>query len=85
MRKASNIGGKFGQIGVASTLLVYCMKAKSIKFKLLSGFLYIYWIDHLYTLGSYLGILLRMPSKFKLIQRCIQKSWLTFYHILTNQ
>mgnify|MGYP000962552264 CR=1 FL=1 len=64
MRKAANIGGKFGQISMFSSLLLYCMKGKTKKLKLLYGFLYIYWIDHFYTLGSYLGILLRMPSKY---------------------
>lgn len=63
MRKAANIGGKLGQGGVFAGLVLYCMKGKSIKLKLFYGFLYMYWIDHFYTLGSYLGILLRMPSK----------------------
>lgn len=63
MKKAAKIGGKFGQFGVFSGLVLYCMKGRSIKLKLFSGFLYMYWIDHFYTLGSYLGILLRMPSK----------------------
>ncbi len=64
MRKAAKIGGKIGQGGVFAGLLVYCMKGRTIKLKLLYGFLYMYWIEHIYTLGSYTGILLRMPSKF---------------------
>ena len=62
MRKAANIGGKIGQFGTFGALTVYCFKGKSIKLKLLSGFLFMYWIDHFYTLGSYTGILLTMPS-----------------------
>lgn len=74
MRKAANIGGKLGQGGVFSGLLLYCMKGKTIKLKLLYGFLYVYWIDHFYTLGSYLGVLLKMPSKYLIYFRCVQKS-----------
>lgn len=64
MRHAAKQGGKMGQISMFGFLLVYCLKGKSIKLKLLSGFLYIYWIDHFYTLGSYTGLLLKMPSIF---------------------
>lgn len=71
MRKAANIGGKLGQGGVFSGLLLYCMKGHSIKVKLLSGFLYVYWIDHFYTLGSYLGVLLKMPSNYSIYFRCV--------------
>ena len=84
MRKAANIGGKFGQGGIFAGLLLYCLKGKTIKLKLLYGFLYMYWIDHFYTLGSYLGVLLRMPSKYLFNQRRIQKSWRTFCLILTS-
>jgi hypothetical protein len=62
MRKAVKTGGKIGQFGTFAALVIYCFKSKSIPGKLLSGFLYVYWIDHFYTLGSYTGILLRMPS-----------------------
>lgn len=84
MRKAANIGGKFGQGSVFASLLLYCMKGKTIKLKLLYGFLYVYWIDHFYTLGSYLGVLLRMPSKYLFYTRCIQESRLAFCLILTH-
>lgn len=66
MRKAARIGGKSGQTATFVGLLIYCMKGRSIKLKLFSGFIYMYWIEHFYTLGSYLGILLRMPSRFYL-------------------
>lgn len=75
MRGATKLGGKIGQVGTFSALLVYCLKGKSVKLKLFSGFLYMYWIDHFYTLGSYLGILLRMPSKLWFNFRCLQKDW----------
>jgi len=64
MRKSAKFGGKFGQICTFTTLGVYCLKGRSIKLRLLYGFLFIYWIDHFYTLGSYLGVLLTMPSNF---------------------
>jgi hypothetical protein len=62
MKKAASLGGKVGQIGIFGLLFLYCMKGRSIKLKLFSGFLYMYWIEHIYTLGAYMGILLRMPS-----------------------
>lgn len=62
MKKAANVGGKAGQIGMFTGLFVYCMKGRAIKFKLLYGFLYMYWIDHFYTFGAYTGVLLKMPG-----------------------
>lgn len=64
MKKAANVGGKVGQGGVFASLLLYCMKGRTIKLKLFYGFLYMYWIEHFYTLGAYTGILVRMPSTF---------------------
>ncbi len=65
MKKAANVGGKVGQIGMFGALFIYCMKGRSIKMKMFYGFLYMYWIEHIYTFGAYTGILLRMPSTFK--------------------
>lgn len=67
MKKAAKTGGKTGQIGVFAALLLYCMKSSTIKFKLLYGFLYVYWIEHIYTLSAYTSMLLRMPSIYVFI------------------
>ncbi len=44
MKKAAKVGGKTGQITMFAGLLFYCMKGSTIKYKLLFGFLYGYWI-----------------------------------------
>ena len=64
MKKAANVGGKIGQIGIFTGLVLYCMKGRTIKLKLFYGFMYMYWIEHIYTFGAYTGILLQMPSTF---------------------
>ena len=64
MKKAANFGGKTGQIGMFTALLVYCMRGRTIKLKLLYGFLYMYWIEHFYTFGAYAGMILKMPGTF---------------------
>jgi hypothetical protein len=62
MKKAAKLGGKMGQIGMFTALFVYCMKGKTIKLKLLYGFLYMYWIEHFYTFGAYAGMIMRVPG-----------------------
>lgn len=42
-------------------LITYCMKGKSPGIKILSGVLYTYWINHFFTLGSQLGVLVHLP------------------------
>ena len=74
MRKATKTGGKMGQLGMFGGLLIYCFKGKSIKLRLLYGFLFIYWIDHFYTIGSYTGLLLRMPSNIHLTLGIFRKT-----------
>lgn len=67
MNKATNQGGKFGQAAGFGTVLIYCLKSRSIGLKFLAGFLYIYWWNHFYTLGQYLGALIKMPSAYRRI------------------
>lgn len=44
---------------------VYCLKSNSIPMKFFAGFLYFYWINHFYTLGSYCGALMKMPKAYR--------------------
>ena len=67
MNTATLSGGRFGQISTFIGLVAYCLKTKNIPLKFLYGFLYMYWSNHFYTLGSYLGALLRMPKAYRRI------------------
>jgi len=66
MINATKTGGKVGLYGTFALLTTYLLKGNSRVMKLSLGFLYGYWMNHFITLGSYLGALLRMPSKYKL-------------------
>lgn len=57
-------GTKFGQFSSFLGLIAYFMKSKNIGMKFVYGFLYVYWINHFATLGSYLGALIVIPSAY---------------------
>ena len=50
------------QLGVFAGLFAYCIKGNNKFFKLLGGLLFVRWIHHFYTIGSYLGVMTVMPK-----------------------
>eukprot|EP01016_Furgasonia_blochmanni_P019116 TRINITY_DN2149_c0_g1_i3.p1 TRINITY_DN2149_c0_g1~~TRINITY_DN2149_c0_g1_i3.p1 ORF type:complete len:231 (+),score=12.52 TRINITY_DN2149_c0_g1_i3:410-1102(+) len=56
MMSRYNMYGQAAQFGCLGGLAYFCLKTKTIKTKLFLGALYVYWISHLYTLGSHLGV-----------------------------
>lgn len=43
-------------------MITYFLRGNSPKLKLLTGFLYTYWFNHIYTLGTYAGLVLYLPG-----------------------
>ena len=43
-------------------LFTYCMKGRSPLLKVFGGFMYTYWINHFFTLGSYVGLAIYLPG-----------------------
>lgn len=64
MTNATSWGGRVGQIGALAATIIYCLKSHSIPRKFLAGFLYVYWLNHAHTLGTYLGALIKMPTAY---------------------
>lgn len=62
MKAATAFGGKYGQFAMFGMLAAYFIKGKSIPLRFAYGFLYVYWLNHFYTLGSYLGAFLKLPG-----------------------
>lgn len=80
MVKATKTGSQVGLYGTFALLATYFMKGNHKGWKVFFGFLYGYWLNHFATLGSYLGVLLRMPSTFVLIIKAyIEELETTFY------
>ena len=71
MMNATRSGGRFGQLSTLIGFMGYCLKSKKIARKFFYGFLYVYWINHFYTLGSYVGVLVAMPGIFRLYPSCL--------------
>lgn len=67
MNTATKNGGRFGQAAALGLVAFYCLKGKRPSLKFLAGFLYIYWINHCYTMGQYLGVLIKMPNAYRRI------------------
>lgn len=63
MIKASKNGGLCGLLGTFCLISLHFFTSKKLKTKVLLGFLYGYWGNHIYTFGSYAGVLLVMPGK----------------------
>lgn len=71
MMSATQSGGRFGQVFTFAALAAYCLKSNRIGMKLALGFLYMYWINHFYTLGTYCGAILKMPKAYdRVAQYC---------------
>jgi len=67
MNNATSRGGKAGQVFSLVGVAVFCLRSNSIPMKFLAGFLYLYWINHFYTLGSYAGAIIKMPKAYRRI------------------
>lgn len=67
MNRASANGGRFGQIAALGLVTAYCLKGNNVTFKFIAGFLYVYWLNHSYTMGQYLGVLIKMPRAYRRI------------------
>lgn len=74
MNKATMRGGQFGQLAGFGALVAYCLTGRSIPVKFVAGFLYVYWINHIYTMGQYLGVLVKMPQAYKRVGDYFQKT-----------
>lgn len=62
MKSAVSTGGKLGVLGPFAGLFLYCLKGNSIRLRFIYGFLFVYWWNHFYTLGTYAGVFLKLPS-----------------------
>lgn len=62
MKSAVNTGSKASQLVVFGSLCTYFLKGNSISLRFIYGFLFMYWYNHIMTLGSYLGVFCRIPS-----------------------
>ena len=62
MTNAVKTGSKTAQFVTIASLVTYFLKGNSIKLRFLYGFLFVYWYNHVMTLGSYAGVLCRMPG-----------------------
>lgn len=62
MKSAVSTGSKMTQFITFGSLCTYFMKGNSIRLRFIYGFLFMYWYNHIITLGSYLGAFCRMPS-----------------------
>lgn len=72
MKAAAKFGGRIGQYGSLAFVVGYFLKGRSVGLRFLYGFLYGYWISHFFTLGSYLGTMVKLPSTPNPTQRRLQ-------------
>ncbi|KAM3133919.1 hypothetical protein pb186bvf_014034 [Paramecium bursaria] len=57
--------GHFGQAVAFSGVLYVCLKGTSPPKKIGAAFLFIYWINHFFTVSSFVGICTRLPWAIK--------------------
>jgi hypothetical protein len=75
MMSAANKGGIYTQAASLAIMVSYFLKGNTIKLKFIYGFFYVYWWNHIFTLGSYSGMLFKMPSTICIIfLRNLQKN-----------
>ena len=64
MKAGVATGEKLSQGVAFCSLFWYFVKGKSIGMRFAYGFLFMYWYNHVITMGSYMGAYCRLPSKF---------------------
>ena len=68
MNSSIKIGERMFQGATFGSLCYYFMKGHSIPLKFVSGFFFVYWYNHVMTLGSYAGAFARIPGTSDSIQ-----------------
>jgi hypothetical protein len=84
MKSAVSTGSKATQLVTFGSLCTYFMKGNSIKLRFIYGFLFMYWYNHIITLGSYVGAFCRIPSTFTSTQAFTPKQQYTTRNIRMN-
>lgn len=79
MRSAVNRGSKAAQLLAFGSLSVYFFKGRSIPLKFVSGFLFMYWFNHIMNLGTYAGAFFQIPCIFFLITALYKKASFYYY------
>jgi hypothetical protein len=72
MTQGTNSGGRAGQLLPLVGLTIYCLKSYNIPMKIVGGFLYVYWSNHLTTLGSYCGAFAKTPKAYRVVSNYCQ-------------
>ena len=62
IRAAASTGSKISQITCFGALFTYYMRGHSMGLRVLYGCLFMYWYNHIMTLGSYAGVFCRITS-----------------------
>ena len=69
VQKAGKRGAHTLQGVVLVGLMYYCLKGNSKLIKMAGGVLFVRWINHFYTLGSYFGVMTTLPGVVKRTQK----------------
>ena len=72
MNSATHRGGRFGHVSTLAVFVGYCLKSSNIPMKFVYGFFLVYWYNHAYTMGTYLGALLHMPKAYRRVGRFVE-------------
>lgn len=74
-----------GQASAFVLLAAYFLRGRSVGLRFVYGFLYGYWVSHFYTLGSYLGVMLKIPCTSRATQPFPKSATTTTEAIQTNR
>lgn len=61
LMKTYNRWGYGSQAFTFGSLTYYCIHSHGTKSKLFLGMLYVYWINHFFTIGSFIGVTMQLP------------------------
>ena len=75
MKNAVDSGSKVFQVISFTALCTYFLKGNSIRLRFLYGFLFMYWYNHIITLGSYAGAFVRLPSNSYIDLDIYKRAW----------
>lgn len=67
MTNSTAYGGLIGQLTAFTGMAAYFLHGNSMAKKFVIGFLYVYWMNHFYTIGTFCGAFLRMPKAYRVV------------------
>lgn len=85
MKTAVKRGSNISQAVSFTGIVTYYLRGNSIRLRFILGFFFLYWYNHIMTLGSYAGAFAYLPCKYPMTQLSTKKQLFTIKNTLKKK